>query len=153
MLKKIIGLGAVTILACSLSGCLVAKATGKITALPFQAVGKTAEIGGKTVYGTGKLTGQAVYGTGKMAYGTGKFVGKTSLATGKGVYYVGSIPVKITDQALDTTAQVLTITTQAVNLSGQVYVSSRRIQSYELDRELASLRGASNVLSVLVDVF
>lgn len=146
MLKKIIYLGATAVLATSLSGCLVAKTTGKVAALPFQAAGKTAEIGGKTVYGTGKLAGQAVYGT-------GKFVGKSTLATGRGVYYVGSIPVKITDQALDTTAQVLTITTQAIDLSGQVYVTSRRINSYELDRELASLRGASNVLSVLVDVF
>ena len=146
MLKKITYLAALTFFSTSLSGCLAAKVTGKAAALPFQAVGKTAEIGGKTVYGTGKLAGQAVYGTGKL-------VGKSTLATGKGVYYVGSIPVKITDQALDTTAQVLTITTQAVDLSGQVYVTSRQIQSYELDRELASLRGASNVLSVLVDVF
>ncbi len=146
MRRRIISLSVIALLALALSGCLVAKTTGKVAALPFQAVGKTAEIGGKTVYGTGKLAGQAVYGTGKLT-------GKSTIATGQGVYYVGSIPVKITDQALDATAKVLTITIQAVDLSGQVYVTSRRIHSYELDRELSTLRGASNILGVLVDVF
>ena len=145
MLRKFTSFTAIVLLATSLSGCLVAKTTGKVASLPFHAAGKTAEIGGKTVYGTGKLAGQAVYGTGKL-------VGKSSIATVKGVYYVGSIPVKITDRALDTTAQVLTITIQAVDLTGRVYVTSRQIQSYELDRELSTLRGASNILGVLVDV-
>jgi hypothetical protein len=149
---------AIALLAVSLlGGCVVAKTTGKVAALPFKGAYKTTELAGKAVYGTGKLTGQTVYGTGKLAgqtvYGTGKLVGKSALMTGKGVYYMGSVPVKITDKALDTTNKVLTITTQVVDLSGKVATTTRRIQSYELESELLALRGATNVLSVFVDAF
>lgn len=116
-----------------LSGCMVAKTTGKVAALPF-----------KGAYHTTKLAGKGVYGTGKL-------VGKTTFAAGKGVYYMGSVPVKITDKALDTTTKVLSVTTNVVDLSGKVITTSRLIQSYELESELMALRGATNVLSVLVD--
>lgn len=106
-----------------LSGCAVAKTTGKVAALPF-----------KGAY-------YAVKGTGKAAW-----------ATGKGIYYVGTVPVKITDKALDTTAKVLQVTTQAVDATGKVVTVSRQIQSAELNAELAAIKGASGVLSVMVDV-
>jgi len=48
-----------------LSGCQVAKATGKVAALPFKAVYKTGELAGKGVYETGKFAGKSVYYTGK----------------------------------------------------------------------------------------
>ena len=115
------------------SGCAVVKTTGKVAALPV-----------KAAYGTTKFAGKAVYGTGKA-------VGKGVIATGKGVYYIGSVPVKITDKALDTTAKVLKITTQAVDLSGKVVTVSRDIQATQLDAELQALRGMKGLLSVFVD--
>lgn len=118
------------IAAMTLPGCMtVAKGTGKAMALPFK----------------------ATYATGKAAVGTTKFVGKSAFATGKGVYYVGSVPVKITDKALDTTSKVLRITTQMVDLTGKVVVVSRDIQAAKLDEELGKYRFAKNVISVTVD--
>ncbi len=143
--SKLISRSLMTFCAVSLlGGCVVAKTTGKVAALPFKGAYKTTELAGKAVYGTGRLAGQTVYGT-------GKFVGKSAYATGKGIYYMGSVPVKITDKALDTTNKVLSVTTQAVDLSGKVITTTRRIQSYELESELLALRGATNVLSVFVD--
>ena len=78
-------------------------------------------------------------------------MGEGLWATGKGVYYVGSVPVKVTNAALDTTAKVLTITTQAVDLSGKVVTVSRNVNAARLDAELAGIKAASNVLSVFVD--
>ena len=145
-LTFLVGLSAI-----ALSGCQVAKTTGKVAALPFKAVYKTGEFAGKTVYKTGELAGKSVYYTGKGVYKTGEFAGKTVVAAGKGVYYVGTVPVKITDKALDTTAKVLTITTQAVDVSGKVITTARTIQSAELEAELAAVKGATNILSVIVD--
>lgn len=127
-----------------LTGCGVAKTTGKVAALPFKAVYKTGEFATKGVYGTTKLAGKSVYKT-------GEFTGKTLYNTGKGVYYVGTVPVKITDKALDTTTKALTVTTKMVDLSGKVVEVSRKIQATELEAELAGIRGAANVLEVMVD--
>ena len=138
-----------------LSGCMVAKATGKVAALPFQAAYKTTEFAGKSVLKTGEIAGKSVYYTGKYTgqgiYETGKFVGDSVVATGKGVYYLGTVPVKITDKALDTTSKVLTITTQAADASGKVISTTRQIQSIQLDAELSALKGVSNLMSVFVD--
>ncbi len=138
-----------------LTGCGVAKTTGKVAALPFKAVYKTTEFAGKSVYHTGRFAGKTVMGTGEMAgktvYGTGKFAAKTVESTGKGIYYIGTVPVKITDKALDTTAKVLTITTQVADVSGKVVEMSRTIQAAELETELMAIKGASNVLKVFVD--
>jgi len=120
----------------ALTGCMtVAKTTGKAVALPF-----------KATYHTGRLTGKGVVGT-------TKFVGKSTIATGKGVYYVGSVPVKITDKALDSSIKVLTVTTQVVDLTGKVVTVSRNIQAAQLDNELMNIRRAGNVLGVTVDAF
>ena len=139
-----------------LAGCAVAKTTGKVAALPFKAVYKTGEFASKSIYHTGRLAGKGVYKTGeytgKGIYHTGKFAGESVIATGKGVYYVGSVPVKVTDKALDTSARVLSITTQAIDLTGKVVTVTRRIQATELETELAALEGATNVLGVVVDV-
>ncbi len=118
-----------------LQACGVAKTTGKAAALPF-----------KAAYGTTKFAGKSIYNTGKYA-------GKATFATGKGVYYVGSVPVKITDKALDTTTKVLTVTTQVVGVGGKVMVVSRQIKAAQLDSELASIRASANVLSVVIDAF
>lgn len=143
------------ICALTLSGCQVAKTTGKVAALPFKGVYKTTQFAGKTVYKTGELAGKSVYYTGKYTgqgvYETGKFAGKTVVGAGKGVYYIGTVPVKITDKALDTTAKVLTVTTQAVDVSGKVVTTARTIQSTELEAELAAIKGATNILNVIVD--
>lgn len=144
------------LIACvGLSACQVAKTTGQVAALPFKAVYKTGEMAGKGVVGTTKLAGKSVYYTGKYTgkgiYETGKFAGKSVSAIGKGVYYIGTVPVTITDKALDTTAKVLTITTQAADTSGKVLEVTRRIQATELDAELAAIKGASNILKVFVD--
>lgn len=139
----------------TLSACSVAKTTGKIAALPVKAVYKTGEFAGKSVYHTGRLAGKGVYKTGEFAgksvYHTGKFAGKSAIAAGKGVYYVGTVPVKITNSALDTSARILTVTTQAVDLTGKVVTVSRDIQAMELDAELKALKGVKNILGVFVD--
>jgi len=141
--------------AVTLSGCQVAKTTGKVAALPFKGVYKTTKFAGKTVYKTGELAGKSVYYTGKYTgkgiYETGKFAGKTAIGVGKGVYYIGTVPVKITDKALDTTAKVLTVTTQALDVSGKVITTARTIQATELEVELAAIKGAKNILNVVVD--
>lgn len=135
----------------ALSGCQIAKTTGKVAALPFKGVYKTGDFAGKTVYKTGELAGKSVYYTGKGVYKTGEFAGKTAVTAGKGVYYIGTVPVKITDKALDTTAKVLTVTTQAVDVGGKVVTTARTIQASELEAELAAIKGASNILNVVVD--
>ncbi|GHA81990.1 hypothetical protein GCM10009069_01350 [Algimonas arctica] len=120
----------------SLSGCMtVAKTTGKAAALPF-----------KATYFTGKTVGKGVVGTTKM-------VGKGAYATGKGVYYVGSVPVKITDQAMDTSTKILVMTTQVVDLSGKVFTVSSKFHASQLDSELMKFKRATNVLSVVIDAF
>lgn len=138
-----------------LSGCQVAKATGKVAALPFKAVYKTGEFAGKTVLKTGEVAGKSVYYTGKYTgkgvYETGKFAGKSVATVGKGVYYMGTVPVKITDKALDTTAKVLTLTTHAADATGKVVEVTRQIQAAELNAELAALKGTTNLLRVFVD--
>ena len=118
----------------ALSACsTVAKTTGKAVALPFEAT-----------YHTGKAVGKGVVGT-------TKFAGKTAFATGKGVYYVGSVPVKITDKALDTSSKMLRVTTQMVDLTGKVVTVSRNIQAAQLESELIKYQGATNVLGVTID--
>ena len=99
----------------------------------------------KGVYETTKFVG-------KTAVGGTKMVGKGLWATGKGVYYVGTVPVKVTNAALDTTAKVLTVTTQAVDTAGSVVTVSKDIAATRLDAELAGLKTAKTILSVMVDV-
>jgi hypothetical protein len=123
-----------------LSGCGV----HKVVTVPAKGVYHTANFAGKAVVGTTKFAGKTVYGT-------TKFVGKSAITTGKGVYYVGMVPVKITDKALDTTAKVLSITTQTVDLAGRVMTVTREIQATRLDAELKALKTAKNVISVFVD--
>lgn len=118
----------------ALSGCLTT------------AIVKTAALPVKATYGATKLVGKGVVGTGKM-------IGKTVVPTGKGVYYVGSIPVKITDRALDVTTEVLVMTIQAVDQAGKVYNVTRQFQAAQLDAEIMALRGAENIISVLVDAY
>ncbi len=141
-----------TLSALLLSGCAV----HKVVTVPVKGVYETTKFAGKTVVGAGELTGKAVVGTaeltGKTVVGTTKMVGKGVVATGKGIYYMGTVPVKITDKALDTSAKVLTITTQAVDLSGKVVSVSREISALQLDQELKNVKRAGNVISVLVDV-
>lgn len=129
-----------------LSGCAVAKTTGKVAALPFKAVYKTGEYTGKGVYYTGK-------GAGTVVYKTGMFAGKGAYYTGKGAYTVAKVPVNVTNSALDTSAKVLTVTTQVVDLSGKVVTVSRTMQRSEVDGYVSQAQGAANVVSVLVDVF
>jgi len=88
----------------------------------------------------------------QTAIGGTKLVGKSLWATGKGVYYVGTVPVKVTNAALDTTAKMLTVTTQAVDAAGSIVTVSKDIAALRLDAELAGIKTAKNVLSVIVDV-
>ena len=133
-----------------------------ITAIAFAGFGLSSCVATKVVtapvklaVGTTKAVGQAAIGTtkfvGKTAIGGTKLVGEGLWATGKGVYYVGTVPVKVTNAALDTTAKVLTITTQAVDLSGKVVSVSRNVNAARLEAELAGLKSAKNILSVFVD--
>jgi len=117
----------------------------KIVTVPAKGVYETTKFVGKTAIGTTKFVGKtAIDGT--------KMVGKGLWATGKGVYYVGTVPVKVTNAALDTTAKVLTVTTQAVDAAGSVVTVSKDIAALRLDAELAGIKTAKNILSVVVDV-
>lgn len=124
-----------------LSGCGV----HKVVTVPAKGVYETTKFAGKTTVGATKLTGKAALGTTKM-------VGKGVWATGKGIYYIGSVPIKITDAALDTSAKVLTVTTQMVDLTGSVVSVSRDISAMQLDAELQNIKRAKNIISVFVDV-
>lgn len=106
----------------------------KIVTVPVKGVYETTKFVGKTAIGGTKMVGQGLW------------------ATGKGVYYVGSVPVKVTNAALDTTAKVLTLTTQALDVTGKLVTVSRDINATRLDAELAGIKATKNILSVLVDV-
>jgi len=152
-----------------LSGCAVAKTTGKVAALPFKATYETTKFVGKSAYKTTEFAGKSVVATGKGVYKTTEFVGKGVTATGKGVYktteavgkgvyntgkgiyYIGTVPVRITDKALDTGSKVLTLTTQMIDATGKAVSVTRQIQAAKLDMELGSIKGATNILSVVVD--
>ncbi len=129
-----------------LGGCAVAKTTGKIASLPCKAVYKTGELGAKGVYYTGK-------GAGSVVYTTGMFAAKGTYYTGKGAYNIAKVPVRVTNAALDTTAKILTVTTQIVDLSGKVVTVSRTMQRSEVDTYINQAQGAANIVSILVDVF
>jgi len=127
-----------------LSGCAVVKTSGQVAALPFKAAYKTTEFVGKSAYKTTEFAA-------KGAYKTTGFAGKSIWATGKGIYYVGTVPVKITDKALDTTSKALTVTTQTLDATGKAVSVTRQIKAAQLDAELAAVKGATNILSVIVD--
>lgn len=107
-----------------LSSCAAAKTTAKVAVMPVKAT----YYAGKGVY----LTGKGIY------------------KVGEGVYKVGSIPVKITSAALDTTSDVLVMTLLVVNTAGAITEVSRDIQTLQLNAELQALRGARNILEVLI---
>lgn len=145
------GVAAVMSAATLLSGCAVAKTTGKVAAAPFKVAGKTAEVAGKTVYYTGKgtyktaeMAGKGVYYTGKGAYKTTEFAGRT-------LYHVGRTPVVITNEALDTASRVLRVTEQVMDVSGKAYTLSRDIPRSELDAYLSAVKKAKNVADVLIE--
>ncbi len=128
----------------------------KIVTVPAKGVYETTKFVGKAAVDTTMFVGEAAVGTtkfvGETAIDGTKMVGKGLWATGKGVYYIGTVPVKITNAALDTSAKVLTLTTQAVDAAGSVVTVSRDIAALRLDAELAGLKTAKNILSVIVDV-
>ena len=134
-----------------LSGCAVAKTTGKVAALPFKATYETTKFVGKSAYKTTEFAGKSVIATGKGVYKTTEAVGKGVYNTGKGIYYIGTVPVKITDKALDTGSKVLTLTTQMIDATGKAVSVTRQIQAARLDFELSAIKSATNVLSVVVD--
>ncbi len=105
-----------------LPSCAAVKTTGTVAALPFKAAYKTTEFAGKTVW-----------------------------ATGKGVYYVGSVPVKIADKALDTSAKILTVTILTLDATGKAITVTRQIKAAQLDMELAAIKHTANIVSVTVD--
>ncbi len=129
-----------------LSGCAVAKTTGKVVAAPVKVAAKTTELAGKGIYYTGK---GAAIGT----YKTGEFIGKGAYYTGKGVYNTAKVPVTILNGALDTTQKILTVTTQAVDLTGKVVTVTRQVQRSEIDSYVSQAQAAGNVLSVVIDAF
>lgn len=91
---------------------------------------------------------KAVWYTGKGVYLTGKGVYKV----GEGIYRVGSVPVKITHAAMNTTSDILLLTTRVATTAGTIAETTRRIRRVELEAELAALKSARNVIEVIVDV-
>lgn len=140
-MTKVATLFSTAVFATLVSGCGI----HKVVTVPAKGVYETTKFAGKTTVGATKLTGKAAVGTTKM-------VGKGMWATGKGIYYIGSVPVKITDAALDTSVKVLTITTQMVDLTGSVVSVSRDISAMQLDAELQNIKRAKNIVSVFVDI-
>lgn len=139
------GLCIMGLLCTQLMGCTVAKVAGKT-------VFKATELTGKTAVATTELAGKSVFYTGKGIYKTGEFAGNAAIETGKAVYFMGTVPVTITNNALDTTNKVLTMTTQVLDVSGKVVSVSRNIQAARLDLELQAVRQTGNLIGVLVDV-
>lgn len=124
-----------------LAGCTAAKVATKAVTLPA-----------KMAWETGKLAGKTVWYTGKGTYYVGKY-------GGKGLIYVGSVPVQITQAALDTTAELLSITTSALDLSGQLITLNRIVPTTQLERELRALdasiramRSIREIIAVTVDI-
>lgn len=118
----------------SLTGCMVAKATGKVAALPV-----------KGIYYTGKYAG-------KGAIGTTKIAGKGVYYTGKGIYETGKTTVRITNAVLETTANVLVVTTHVIDLSGKVVTMSKLISRAEMETYIAAAKASGRVISIMVDV-
>jgi len=151
-MRKSVTLSTLLIASLGLSSCGV----HKVVTVPAKGVYETTKFVGKAAIGTTKFVGETAIGTtkfvGETAIGGTKMVGKGLWATGKGVYYVGTVPVKVTNAALDTPAKVLTVTTQAVDTAGSVVTVSKDIAALRLDAELAGIKTAKNILSVLVDV-
>ena len=121
------------LIAPSLASCAVAKATGKVAALPV-----------KGVYYTGKYAG-------KGAIGTAKIAGKGIYYTGKGLVETGKTTVRITNAALDTTSKVLRVTTQVVDLSGKVVTLTKLIQRAEMQSQIAAAKASGRVISIVID--
>jgi len=151
-MRKSILMTALVVSGFGISSCAVTK----VVTMPAKAAVGTTKFVGKTAIGTTKVVGNTAIGTtklvGKTVVGGTKLAGKGAIATGKGVYYIGSIPVKVTDAALDTTARVLSITTQTVDLTGKVVTLTKDINAARLNAELAGLKTAKNVISVFIDV-
>ena len=135
--------------------------------MPVKATVKTGELATKGVYYTGKGAGTATYKTGEVAtkgvYYTGKgtgtavmktgeLAGKGAYYTGKGAYHTAKVPVVVMNNALDTSAKVLSVTTQVVDLTGKVVTVSRNVNRAEVHGYIAQARGAANVLSIVVDL-
>ena len=134
--------------ALSLSAC---STTGKIVTAPFKVAAKTTEFAGKSVYHTGRIAAKGTYETGAFAGKSAYYTGKGALAVGEQVYYLGRVPVQITAKALETTTQVLIVTSHVVNLAGNVVMVTKQIQAVQLDAELAAIKGAANVVRVFID--
>ncbi len=126
------------------TGCAVAKATGKVAALPVKGVYYTGKYTAKGIAGTAKFAGESVIGTGKLA-------GKTIYYTGKGAYRTGETVVNVTNGALDTTSKVLLVTTQAVDLGGKVVTLSKEIKASELEATIGAAEASSNILEIFID--
>ena len=118
----------------SLSGCAVAKATGKIAALPV-----------KGVYNTAKYAGKGAIGTTNLA-------AKSIMWTGKGFVKTGETIVHVTNGALTTTANVLTVTSQVIDVSGKIITVSTDIPAYQLKSTIAAAKASAQVISILVDI-
>ncbi len=122
-----------SLIAPAVTGCAVAKATGKVAALPV-----------KGVYYTGKYAG-------KGAIGTAKIAGKGVYYTGKGIIETGKTTVRITNAALDTTSKILTVTTQVVDLSGKIVTLTKVISRAEMEGHIAAAKASGRVVSIVVD--
>lgn len=109
-------------LAFSLTGCMAAKVAG----MPVKAVW----FAGKGLY----ITGKGVY------------------QVGEGVYKVGSATVRITQRAMNTTSELILLTTRVLNAAGAVVETSKIVRRAELDLELAALQGMRNVVEVIIDI-
>lgn len=131
--KMLIATMTMTFIGMGVSGCSVAKATGKVAAMPV-----------KGAYTAGKYAAKGTWGATKMA-------GKGVYYTGKGAYKTGETVVNVTNGALDTTAKVLTVTTQVVDLSGKVVTLTKDIQAVELDAHIKAAKASKEVLSIFVD--
>lgn len=128
----------------SLTGCAVAKATGKVAAMPVKGVYYTGQYAGKGAIGTAKLAGKGAFGTAKLA-------GKGVYYTGKGIIETGKTTVRITNAALDTTSKFLTVTTQVVDLTGKVVTLSKVITRAEMEGHIAAAKASGRVLEIVID--
>ncbi len=124
-----------------LGGCTAAKVAGKVVAAPV-----------KVAWKGGKMAGKGIWYTGKGTYYVTKY-------GGQGLILVGSVPVQITQAALETTSDVLAVTAQAIDVTGALITITLTVSSSELQRELENLEltlrafhAARDIVAVTVDV-
>jgi hypothetical protein len=142
----------------------------ELTAKGFYYTGKYGSIGS---YETAKFTGKGLYYAGKGAYEVGEFgvdaaytIGKYSVGgvlntmemaghgvrkVADGLYYLGSIPVRVTERALNTTDRLLRISVRIVDTAGRIVELAKDVSALQLESELGFLKNIAGIAELVLE--